>query len=326
MKFGAYLEQKQPFVYKTFLKEKEEGHFGHAFLLSGEAGTPLKETAFYLAKTLLCDHPNPLACEECLTCQRVEHGNYSDLLFLDGSEGSIKKEDVEEIVGSFTKTAAESKGIMIYIIHLVENMTVEAVNALLKFLEEPSTKTYAFLTTQNEARILPTIISRCETMRLLLRPRLEVIGEATMEGVSQQDAEILSYFSNSADLVKLESESSDYEGAKRAFELALDSLSGPRSSIIYGFEKNIIPLIRTKETGRYFLDMLSLAFKDLIAIETHGDIVLTTYDTLLKPLATSLRHPKDSLLAIYEVRGQIDLNISLASLLEHLAAVIAKED
>src|SRR5574344_257358 len=193
MKFSAYLEQKQPYVWKTFLQEKQEGHFGHAFLLSGEAGTPLKETAFFLAKSLICDKPDPLACEECRTCNRIEHGNYSDLLFLDGSDGSIKKEDVEEVVGSFTKTAVEDKGVMIYIIHLVENMTVEAVNALLKFLEEPSTRTYAFLTTENEARILPTIVSRCETMRLLLRPRQEVIEEAVNEGVDLADAEILSY-------------------------------------------------------------------------------------------------------------------------------------
>ena len=326
MKFSAYLEQKQPFVWKTFLSEKTEGRLGHAFLLSGEAGTPLKETAFFLAKSLLCDHPQPLADETCRTCQRVDHGNFSDLLFLDGSEGSIKKEEIEDLVGGFTKTAVEDKGIMIYIIHLVENMTPEAVNALLKFLEEPSTRTFAFLTTENEARILPTIVSRCETMRLLLRPRKEVIAEAVEAGVPLKDAEVLSYFCNSTELVKLEAESSDYEGARQAFELALDALRGPRSAIIYGFEKNIIPLVKGKETGRYFLDMLSLAFKDLIALENHGEIVLTTYGTLLAPLAQSLRHLKDSLYAVLDVRGQIDLNISLASLLEHLAAVIAKED
>jgi len=326
MKFADYLQQKQPFVWKTFLSEKTEGRLGHAFLLSGEAGTPLKETAFFLAKSLLCDHPEPLADETCRTCQRVDHGNFSDLLFLDGSEGSIKKEEIGELVGGFTKTAVEDKGMMIYIIHLVENMTPEAVNSLLKFLEEPSTKTIAFLTTENEARILPTIVSRCETMRLLLRPRKEVISEAVEEGVPLKDAEVLSYFCNSADLVKLEAESSDYEGARRAFEIALDALKGPRSAIIYGFEKNIIPLVKGKETGRYFLDMLSLAFKDLITLENHGEIVLSTYGTLLAPLAQSLRHLKDSLYAVLEVRGQIDLNISLASLLEHLAAVIAKED
>ena len=325
MPFASYLEDKQPYVWKSFLREKTEGRLGHAFLLSGEAGTPLKETAFFLAKSLICDNPKPLACETCRTCQRVDHFNYSDLLFLDGSEWSIKKDDVEEIVSNFTKTAIESKGILIYIIHLVENMTPEAVNSLLKFLEEPSTRTYAFLTTENEARILPTIVSRCETMRLLLRPRKEVIAEAVAEGVPLVDAEIISYFSNSADLVKLESESPDYASAKRAFELALDTLNKPRSGIIYGFEKDIIPLVRGKETGRYFLDMLSLAFKDLLSLESGLTIVLTSYATLLEPLSKSLKHLQESLYAILDARGKIDLNISLSSLLEHLAGIIARE-
>ncbi|MCI1245399.1 MAG: hypothetical protein LKG11_05600 [Bacilli bacterium] len=326
MAFGAFLEKKQPYVWKTFLREKEEGRLGHAFLLSGEAGTPLKETAFFLTKSLICDHPNPLACETCRTCERVEHGNYSDLLFLNGEEGSIKKGEVETLVGNFAKTAIESKGIMIYIIHLVENMTVEAVNALLKFLEEPATKTYAFLTTENEARILPTIVSRCETMRLLLRPRKEVISEAIKEGTPQKDAEIISYFMNSPASVKIESQSEDYIGARTAFEIALDALSGPRSAIIYGFEKNIVPMVRGKEMGRYFLDMLSLAYKDLVSIADGGEIVLTSYATLLKSLSKKSPHPQTSLYAILEARGQIDLNISLAALIEHVAALLSKED
>jgi DNA polymerase III gamma/tau subunit len=44
------------------------------------------------------------------------------------------------------------------------------------------------LTTQNEARVLPTIVSRCESMRMLLSPREEVIQEAEANGVSLLDA------------------------------------------------------------------------------------------------------------------------------------------
>jgi DNA polymerase-3 subunit delta' len=325
MKFSAYLEKNQPLVYRTFSSAKAKEHLAHAYLLSGESGTPLKETAYFLAKSILCDKPNPLACEECITCQRVQNGNYADLLFLDGSEGSIKKEEVEAIVASFSKTAIERKGIMIYIINLVENMTTEAVNALLKFLEEPTKNTYAFLTTENEARVLPTIVSRCETLRMVLRPRQEVIAEAQNEGISLQDAEILSYFSNSAELIREEAQSEDYAGAKAAFDLALDALKEPRSTIIFSFEKNLIPTLKSKENARYFLDMLSLAYKDLIAIKEGQDIVLTTYGTLLRPLAKTLPHPTESLLEILKVRGQIDLNISLDSLFEHLAQELTKE-
>lgn len=67
---------------------------------------------------------------------------------------------------------------MIYIINLVENMNVQAINSLLKFLEEPPANTYAFLTTENETKVLPTILSRCEKLRMLLIPKDIIKNEA----------------------------------------------------------------------------------------------------------------------------------------------------
>jgi DNA polymerase-3 subunit delta' len=325
MSFAAYLETKQPLVYRTFSNALKTGKVSHAYLLSGEAGTPLLETAFYLAKSLLCDHPTPLADETCRTCLRVDHGNYADLLLLDGEKATIKKEDVQEIVADFTKTPLEEKGILIYIIHLVENMTVEAVNSLLKFLEEPGKNTYAILTSENEARVLPTIVSRCESMRMLLSPRNEVIRDATALGVELADAELLAYFVNSGELIAIESKNEDYLDAKESFLASLSALALPRSGAIFSFEKDIIPTVSGKEDARYFLDMLSLAFKDLIALKENSPINLTSYATLLKPLVTKLPHLSESLLEIMKVRGQLDLNISVSLLLEHLINDLTKE-
>ncbi|MCH3909625.1 MAG: DNA polymerase III subunit delta [Bacilli bacterium] len=323
--FGAYLEKSQPIVYKTFSNALKNNRLSHAYLLSGEAGIPLKETAIYLAKSILCDHPSPLADETCNTCVRVDHGNYADLLILDGAESSLKKDSVQEIVSDFTKTPLEEKKTMIYIIHLVENMTSEAVNSLLKFLEEPTKNTYAFLTTQNEARLLPTIISRCESMRMLLLPREEVIRDATTLNVSLDDAELLSYFLNSGELISLESKSDDYLEAKGAFLKTLEALSKERSDAIFTCEHDILPNVSSKEDGRYYLDMLSLCFKDLISLRECQTIKLTSYATLLMPLANKLGHLEESLLEIMKVRGQLDLNISVSLLVEHLFNYITKE-
>jgi DNA polymerase-3 subunit delta' len=203
----------------------------------------------------------------CLTCTRIDHRTYSDFLLLDGEENTIKKEDVQEVLGDFSKTPLEEKGIMVYIIHLVENMTVEAVNSLLKFLEEPTPNTYAILTTENEARLLPTIVSRCESMRMLLAPRNEVIADAISLGVEKKDAELLSYFCNNGELIAIEAKEDGYANAKKAFEASLNALSKTRSAAIYAFEKNIIPNLGKKEDTRYYLDMLSLAYKDLLSLK-----------------------------------------------------------
>jgi DNA polymerase-3 subunit delta' len=325
MRFGTYLEKRQPLVYKTFANALRDQRLAHAYLLSGEAGTPLKETAFFLAKSILCDRPDPLACEECRTCVRIDHGSYADLLFLDGQSGTIKKDDIQNVLANFARTALESKGLMIYIVHLAENMTPEATNSLLKFLEEPTKGTYAFLTSQNEARLLPTIVSRCETIRLLLIPRQDVIAEAEEEGLAPADAEILSYFCNSGLLAASEARTESYGRAKKDFLAALEALAGPPSAALYAFERDIIPTLAKKEDARYFLDMLSLAFKDAIAMESGQPIVMASYAKLIEPL-TRLPHLGDSLREIMRARSLLDLNIGLPLIIAHLAYFIIKEN
>jgi DNA polymerase-3 subunit delta' len=61
MKIAGYLKEKQPILYRTFANAMQNNTVTHSYLIVGEAGTPLLETATYLAKSLLCDHPDPLA-------------------------------------------------------------------------------------------------------------------------------------------------------------------------------------------------------------------------------------------------------------------------
>ena len=178
MQVGTYLKKHQPIIYQTFLNSFNAKKLSHAYLISGNPGTPLLEVAKYFAKSILCDDPDPLACNSCITCLRIDDENYPDFIVIDGSKGRIKKEEVNDIETQFEKTAFESKGIMVYILHLVENMTVEAINSILKFLEEPGSEIYAFLTTNNETGILPTIISRCQVLRLKQIDRQDVIDSA----------------------------------------------------------------------------------------------------------------------------------------------------
>lgn len=326
---GEYLKKHQPVVFESFKNAFQNGRLVHAYLLSGESGTPLKETAIYLAKTLLCDSPNPLADEECRTCKRVDGGHYPDLFVFDGANGSIKKKDVEGILDNFQKNALDKKGIMIYVINQVENVTEEAVNSLLKFLEEPGKNTYAFLTTQNETKVLPTIISRCVRLRMFLLPRKDVIEESIAIGVEPIDAEVLSYFSNGPELVKESVDSDYYIVAKEAFSIALNALAKGRDEAIFAFETSIIPLFsrgnNNKEKARFFFDMLSLAFKDLVSKKNNQPYILSSYATLLDELVVKLPHIEDSLVEIMKDRGQLDLNINPGILIEHLANYLTKE-
>ena len=330
MQVAKYLETKQPIIYRTFVRSLQNHHLSHAYLISGNPGTPLLQVAKYLAKSILCDNPDPLACNNCITCLRVDDENYPDFIVLDGSVKTIKKEEVGNIEEQFEKTAFESKGIMIYIIHLVENMGVEAINSILKFLEEPGSEIYAFLTTNNENNVLPTIISRCQLLRLKLVNRQEVIEDAISLNVPQEDAELLSYFYNDGeliyDIVNDKEKVDDYKDAKDAFVDFLEALKkDDKREAIYYAQTSIIPLVKTKESARFFLDMLVEGFEDILNIQQGKSPILKSYDTILKELSDKLAHVDESLIEILKDRNLINLNVNTSLLMDHLVFSIIEE-
>ena len=335
MQIDEYLEKYQPVIYKTFVNAKKEHKLSHSYLLSGSTGMPLKETALFLAKSIICDNPSPLACNNCITCMRVDSDNYPDIIKLDGSKGTIKKEDVLNIESRFEKTAFETKGVMIYIINLVENMTLEAVNSVLKFLEEPDGEVYAFLTTNNQNNVLPTILSRCQILHLKTIERTKIIEEAIEMGIERRDAELLSYFYNDAELIfallnpstdEEKDEKESYLKSRESFEELLNTLKdGEARDAIYLIDKDVVPNVKTKESMRFFLDMLTQAFEDLVNIKYSRDITLTSYDTILKVLATKLSHLDESLVEILKQRSLVNANINISLQLDHLIIYITKE-
>lgn len=325
MQIKEYLEQYQPVIYKTFVNAKKDKKLSHAYLLSGSVGMPLKETALYLAKSLICDEPNPLACEKCITCLRVDEGNYSDLMVFDSEANRIKKGDIEKITGNFDKSALEDKGIMIYILHLVETMTPIAVNSLLKFLEEPGKDIYAFLTTENESKVLPTIISRTQVLRFREIDRQEIIKNAEIAGVLDEDAELLSGFYNNSDTIKKVSESDAYKITKQALDDQLNALIMSPDDSVFTCQRFVSPLIKNNEMARLYLKMMVEVFKDLVNLSVNNDITLKCYDNILHELLAHLTNIDKSLVLIMSMPSKLDLNVNIALLLDHLIYEITKE-
>ena len=330
MQLDKYLKEKQPIIYQTFTNSLKNHTLSHAYLIVGNPGTPLLETAKFLAKTVLCDDPSPLACSNCITCLRIESENYPDVITLDGSKATIKKEDVLNIESRFEKTAFETKGIMIYIIHLVENMTLEAVNSILKFIEEPEGEVYAFLTTNNVNNVLPTIVSRCQLLNLKSVDRKEVIQDAIDLSINPEDAELLSYFYNDSELIyellNDEDESENYFISKKAVLGLLSSLNeGNYKDALYYEQKVIIPLIKTKEEMRFFIDLLTEFFEDLLNKKCGREILLKSYDTILTSLSSKLPHIESSLSELLKQRNLVNMNVNISLQLDHLTMYIIKE-
>lgn len=326
MQIKDFLEKYQPVIYKTFVNELETNKLSHAYLLSGSVGTPLKETALYLAKSILCDARDPLACDKCITCIRVDENNYPDLMVFDGEESKIKKGDIEKITSNFDKTALEEKGIMIYVLHLVETMTPIAVNSLLKFLEEPGKNIYAFLTTENETKVLPTIISRTQVLRFKEIDRQKILDDALKEGVMAEDAEILSGFYNDAETIKEVAESKDYEIAKQALNDQLNSLAMSRDDAIFSCQKLIIPALKQQAPAKLYIKMLTEIFKELLNLSVNESITLKSYDNILRELLNHVTHIDKTLIVLMSSLKKLDLNVNIGLLLDHIVYEITREE
>jgi len=320
-----YLLNKQPMIAATFINALKRDRLSHAYLLKGEAGAPLKEIAIYLAQSLVCDNPQPLACENCWNCLRIADGNYADFTLIDGAQSAIKKEAIQSLEHNFDKTAIEPKGILIYVIHLVENMTDEAVNSLLKFLEEPGKDVYAFLTTENDARVLPTIISRTQVLNVRLQPRKNVIEEAIAQGVPAEDAELLSYFYNDGQLIQNHLLDTSYIDTKTLLLALLEALSSDSKKAVFIIQNQISTSLRTKESVRTFLDLLIDALMSAINLASNIPFVLASYDKILSPLANHLSQLEKLVVEIMKLRSEIDLNLNISLVFDHLAYLFFKE-
>ena len=326
MQIENYLREYQPVIYKTFINALETNKLSHAYLLSGSIGMPLKDVAIYLAKSLICDNPNPLACNECITCMRVDEGNYADLMVFDGENARIKKGDIEKITSNFDKTALEEKGIMIYVLHLVETMTPIAVNSLLKFLEEPGKNIFAFLTTENESKILPTIISRAQVLRFREIDRDKVEKDAENLGVFAEDAEILSGFYNDAKTIKEIAENKEYETAKDCLNKQLESLNVSADEAIYTNQRFIIPALKQQAPARLYIKMLTEIFKELLNLSVNESITLKSYDNILHELLKHVSHIDKSLIVLMTSLKKLDYNVNIGLLLDHIIYSITKEE
>ena len=324
MQINDYLEKYQPVIYKTFVNALQNDKLSHAYLISGNPGMPLKEVALFLAKSILCDAPHPLACDTCITCARIDEGNYPDLMIFGDNAQKIKKGDVEKIMTNFDKSALENKGIMIYILNLVETMTPTAVNALLKFLEEPGKNIYAFLTTENETKVLPTILSRTQVFRLKAINIQEIINDAVSAGVFEEDAELLSVFYNDAETIKNNVENENFLIAKQALTDQLNALLMSRDDAIFTCQRLVEPKLKSNEITKMYLKLLTQVFQDLNNLKVNENIVFSCYANIYEGLLEKLTNLDKSLLVIMSSIKKLELNVNVSLLLDHIIFEITK--
>lgn len=139
----------------------------HAYIFSGEEGSGKRMLAEAFAKTLQCREKGTEPCGKCLSCMQAESGNQPDMIWVSHKKpNSVGVEDIREQVVGDIQIKPYSSPYKIYIIDDAEKMTIPAQNTLLKTIEEPPAYGIILLLTTNADAFLPTILSRCVTLKL----------------------------------------------------------------------------------------------------------------------------------------------------------------
>lgn len=163
---------------------EQVGRLPHALLLSGPQGGGKMAFAQSLAARLLCEKASGSveACGNCPSCNWFSTGNHPDFRLIEpggddpddsevDSEPATQKKKSEQIrisqiraLNDFLGIGTHRQGVRVIVIQPAEAMNHATANALLKMLEEPSPSTLFILITNNKRRLLPTILSRCQTL------------------------------------------------------------------------------------------------------------------------------------------------------------------
>jgi DNA polymerase-3 subunit delta' len=183
-------------IWQGLIERYYDAGLPHASLLLGNEGTGKRQLAYKLAKFLLCKSADKKTakissyCDQCHSCKLMDAGSHPDYFICDQeAKGKQIKVDAVRQLNDFLAKTPQISACQVVQIYPIEAMNLNASNALLKTLEEPSGETYLLLMAERLGSVLPTIRSRAQ--RINFHPPVAVEALAwlsqQMPNTSQED-------------------------------------------------------------------------------------------------------------------------------------------
>ncbi len=295
MAFEGIIGQEQ--VITRLLRMLGKSRVPHALLFHGPEGVGKDAVALEMAKALICQRDETAYCGICPDCSRIAQLTHPDVHYIFPAMASTSDSELLEVVESFKKNpyrrtnpwanpsisierireikritamkSFENKG-RVVIFSEAQRMTVEATNSLLKILEEPPEGMTIILTSSQPVLLLPTIISRCQSMRFT---------PLAWEDVEQALIKHQKVDPGRAKLVAKLSRGS-FRHALELLEEALDEKREKMVNILRTVLRNdaerlilVDEIVRTsdKKTIQEYLELMLIWFRDAMILSLDGN-------------------------------------------------------
>ena len=159
--FGTLIGQDN--IAQTLKNSILRGQLAHAYLFCGPRGVGKTTTARIFAKMINCSNPSEdmEPCGTCESCLSFAEGRSYCIHELDAASNN-GVEDIKALMDQ-VRIPPQVGRYSVYIIDEVHMLSQAAFNAFLKTLEEPPAHAIFILATTEKHKILPTILSRCQT-------------------------------------------------------------------------------------------------------------------------------------------------------------------
>ncbi len=242
----------------------------HSYLFTGNEGIGKSFVALQFAKALNClQGDNGVdGCDRCPSCKKIDHHLHPDVSLVEPEGQTLKVEQVREMQSALAYKPYEGRRRVI-ILSAADRMAPNMSNTLLKTLEEPPLHTVIILLAKTPKGILPTILSRCQSIRFNPLP-LPLVSNWLMKekGLREDEALLLASLA---------------EGSPgKALEIKEELAGIPRKELLKGWigskslsmeeKEGWIELLPSqRETLHLILEVAKTLLRDLILVQTSGD-------------------------------------------------------
>jgi DNA polymerase-3 subunit delta' len=278
-------------------------------------------TAQAFAKALQCEREpkDGFACNRCSSCIMFDSGNQPDVIYVRPSKTkALGVDDIRAQVNREIATKPYQYKYKIFIIENAETMTPSAQNALLKTLEEPSPYGVFLLTAANVNLLLPTVLSRCFTIKLKPLSFNEVKGYLTDKtGLSEEMAHFISvYAGGSIGQAVTVAEDEKFMAMRGKMIDILDGITERDLADVFALSKEFEEM---KDNIGDALNIAFLWYRDIAVLKEFNDTSFVLQKDIKDRLAENTRISVESLYqsldAVWEAKMnfQHNANFQLAS-------------